>query len=1301
MSSKVLPIMLILLLLLGGIFFGPSLIKGLGKIFSGGKDTGTNGGTDGGVGGTGDTGTGTEQTPLALELKVQIFDKNQKEILSNAEYELCDPSKGDSALITVTSTKKVTGQIFLLESGAKAQEFEISSALTEFEENKPFELKWDCKNPKDSQFLADSYYHLVAKGGGQESPFAFILITKTDPLFDRDQFISDNPWPPKIEFGLSEIQQVQQTFTGPSALPYTQEELMEGTSFLEKALAPDKPTIKDLAAIEMEGGKISAKIQNKQGSFEPFEIEVNADFSEYFAQKKPLPRTIDTTIQFEYTSALPGFRNPPPIALKINLNESGVILFKQKNDELNDFLTDLAFKKGWGLIPIEEKISPQAILEKIKENFTPTVPQKPVGPFKHLLIVGSHEDIPFTNEESVLEGSKEQVLDSAFYGNTDDDQFIELSVGRIPTSDPQDVNNYFSAAKEREAKKPDYAYVKGTGQMPGSGQLPEFLAKGKTEQELNEIFIRQQFIYTGFTPQFDEEKKAFPVKEARENELLFDNFSNGCQPISGTVFSTHTTCNPAEVLDPKPKSSEYSNVIISTKKEAQDSIEKYSLLLQKTTLNPMQSAGSSFKDYLNTAIVHFGGEFTQALLGDPSNTIETMFDLLDAEKKAGVSLEGKQLKVQLPKLDLEGLNDLFLLGKDKPFTEQEFENIKAGKFAVANANIKETDFPFVTQAEKPDYGLSYRLVLDKDRHAEDEAVKDLVVIENFNKNNPLKPKKGKIIVSSPFSQFRRVALEMRREIATSDELEKHIEVLQAKTDDVETTAENIDGIEYNSRTIELKGVLPGFYSNFLDSFGTITINYISPNDPSKGITVKGSLSGIEKTKDKYSNSAANPKILYFDKYRLAFQVSEKEEERFALLGTYKEIQDFEKHDGTRKITIDSTMPNFFTTPYDYVVFRGITSGRFVWPNFTATPILWAKIKNDGKLITGQPIQLQNVYGFLQYPKSTIKLKLLYRKLNDTQTEILYEIIDAQNVRPLKEDKVFLVETSNARHPKITESVKAAVAKIFQENPGLKTGKGFSDPSRVLLLDYYGLIVYLGFVEDSFYLSNAALMNPFDYSPGQGYAAAKEAIASAKGKVTAKALIEGKEEPIEVKLDVITNTASQGTDRGASVSFQLGLEDMLELIKNGAEKKKFYIVFDGFEKGFGTATGETTSPTIQPADESEPKVEITSVYANGEYDTSKTIELVSGQEFKLIVEFITEPDKKYKAQLFFGDAQVVGERQIEYPNSKGTYVVDSEKIIQELFTGIEKGTQAKIKVRLIDDNGKQTDSDEISLVKGYD
>lgn len=135
----------------------------------------------------------------------------------------------------------------------------------------------------------------------------------------------------------------------------------------------------------------------------------------------------------------------------------GIILINE-NSEIASFANNLSEERGWILLQTESS-NPKIIRQDIV-NITNKYP------ITYLLIIGNESTIPIIDYETLEYflhdrelvppyelgrrqssgapySAADNVLDSIYYGNIDDDPYIELAVGRLPFNDLTTIKNYY------------------------------------------------------------------------------------------------------------------------------------------------------------------------------------------------------------------------------------------------------------------------------------------------------------------------------------------------------------------------------------------------------------------------------------------------------------------------------------------------------------------------------------------------------------------------------------------------------------------------------------------------------------------------------------------------------------------------------------------------------------------------------------------------------------------------------------------------------------------------------------------
>ncbi|MBI4044251.1 MAG: hypothetical protein HY392_00915 [Candidatus Diapherotrites archaeon] len=1246
--DKIWAILLIVLGIIGALFGANYLIDNLGQ---GGPDSGLN---------------EPEKATVTLDVDKNPF----------------NPSRGEKIKITVKTDKAIDANIYLAYSdqpGTPNHLMPLEKSLVRIPantESEGYQIEWDGTDSATGKLLRPgSHYKIAVKEETKNNDGAYdeknITISGIIEGYDRTALLEN--WQEKIEIGFTEQTPAgtyKKTLINPQDPP------------LETNFFP-VPATEDVDIFfpgYPELGKIGFEVRPVPGTDELFELEMTLDYSDYFKREIIEPQTIKGQIEIQF--GLP-YDSPPPIELVIHLNESGAILYKTGSTELGEYLAQLSGEKGWGLIPITDG-TPQAIQEEILRQYRGEKVEIPlaltIGPFKNLLLIGWHDSIPFYDETGVLgkndkeEFDEERILDQVYYGNIDDDPFVELSVGRIPFSGADNLRAYFEAASKREPSEEPYIYVASNGPIYRQQDVGEFEGKNLDQQQLNNAFIRKQFLYTGYSPEFDDPSNGFFVDNVNAAVIsgfrAIDDFTNcemGDTESSSNYptdfsFVFHKACDPivtANFLSGP-------NIVVLTKKDAfEDTVKSYIYSTLSQKIPGRFKAGDSFKDYINLAVA---SEFNEAekyyaLYGDPSNIVRTNGALFDPNKRVKMNLEGEEITLEMPRLDP---NDFFSLGKDKPFSEKEIENIKAGNFAVADATILEKDTPFVTNATKRTPSETYVLVLDKDGYADnDEPYTELMLVTRTDQpQRQLSPMQEPQDIYQKdtqkgfkFPEFKRAAIEIWRGAT-------HAEVLEGLIDGTYAGKTQVNGVEYDTYMVELSGNIiytesgEAFYPGFLDSSGTVEITQNKDNSLNFEVT----LSSLEKTKNaQESNVTLNPKHLRFDSYKLVF-----ENQKTGATDAEPLYSGLSK---TSETITKGPLPDSKVSGFDTISLYGEKSsfGSF---DFMGKPILSARIRDDeGNLLLGQEIEMQNTLGFLNYPNSTVTLELYNRQNEEGYSEVLFKITGVDDLSPLAENKVILLQTTDDSPNKgmITPSVTQAVRKILEEKPTLK--EKFPDPKNVLLLDGDWAKVFFGhFVEGAYFFSNRLTLVPFSYGLDKDFDSVKNAFLNAdfansdyEGKKLFRAkTASGTEFEIDAGLGFLTGGTYVGDDQkqdeqsDSRFYFQFDLEDLFTLMKEGAGEGNYYTLsIDGFKDGFEKPpapepfTGPPDfigPPSPEEEIEQEPvSVLIEQIFVGGQKiehgETWNFRQIVKTGEEAIVVNFSTSIHPFAKAELFSGDEKL--------------------------------------------------------------
>ena len=121
-------------------------------------------------------------------------------------------------------------------------------------------------------------------------------------------------------------------------------------------------------------------------------------------------------------------------------NTTGMVLAR-KNSSVEDAAQRVAIGKEWRFLTVDTN-DPILIRDKIKEEYDKEL-------FEYLLIVGNDTEIPLEDKwDLIYSGYVEgHILDSLYYGNMNNDSFVELCVGRLPFDNESIICSYYNHLK--------------------------------------------------------------------------------------------------------------------------------------------------------------------------------------------------------------------------------------------------------------------------------------------------------------------------------------------------------------------------------------------------------------------------------------------------------------------------------------------------------------------------------------------------------------------------------------------------------------------------------------------------------------------------------------------------------------------------------------------------------------------------------------------------------------------------------------------------------------------------------------
>jgi len=1217
MSSGLGIILAILAVILMGSFFGGGIGDFFSNLFGGGDDTNTPDGIPPSVQETprdlGDKKSAINLLYKGPHIETGIRVQITPPVLVTSKY---DGKERPIEIIVTNGLREKTKPLRLLLANEETNTVHIF--IEDFTLNrKSFrQIFWDGKDNTGKNVEAGNYFVFAEKKDDKKAvAIASLTIRNYDDTRDREKLIRDNPWPHEIEVGLTpnlrEITIERPVVnTNTSYHPDLGLEIKEFTKpeFYHIQVAVESTTnfTSQNQLLSPNDERISVKVLDVDGKGEygpddPFTmfltLNFNDYFDDYFKQKKPLPAKKEFTILIDTVFE----KLSEPIKVTVYLNESGLILYKSNesvssdvdapiesfeptegnstDESVPEIIKKMALKRGWDILGVESN-DPTTIQTLIQEKYD-------AKKFTHLLIVGSVEDIPFIDEQGLLgEKYENQVLDSAYYGNMDSDPFIELSVGRLPTTRYSNVEVYFEGLDNFETQEQNYVYVTGTENKCEISSI-----EGFPTDEKNKAFIRKQFLFTGNGPDFDEVEgfdvyqKRFKVAETDVGQRVYDNFSTECFENRDSIGSiaNNTACDFSEIRG-IPFSTFSNIVLIERESENQCSDEttlefseysppKYYSLLNFDPFFANPTIGVSLRDFLNSLISLNQAPVYHALMGDPSNIVNAHKKSQQQNQRTHVKLESDEQKIviSMPKLNL---NDFFFLGNDSPFKEAEIDMIKEGHFAIADAKIIETSYPFVTDASKNRNGLNYGLILDGDLTTNDQNV---IILQNFDGKIGPQDKPVKAVFGKDFKfeeYYTRLALEV---YSTSGPI---MEVRQAyryhsfdKKVVMEEGEREIDGEIYNFHTLRLGD--PGdnsLHPNYLDSTGTIIIENTDETKRKFKINLEIEATYIE-------DDAEYNTHLKFDSYTIFLEDSSSEKESKIV------VEDFKVDWRTDQTEQTAEFDLMELEGYDQISVYGNTN-KFTGFDFLSKPILTGKIRNKQKaLLTGKTLEFENELGFLQFSDSSLVVTIFERENELGFSDVLSQVIEVNNVRALKEDKVILVETTNADHEAITFSVRETVKTILEENPKLKDK--FTNPLNVLLINGdYSFDFSVIFTENVLFFSNGLSLSPHRYynrfeGHGKSFKGVKETLkATDKSKLTTTAKSRssnGQQFEIDMGLYFFGDEQEEANN---GFGFELDLEDLFRLIESKIGDDIYRLEIEGFEQNFE----EAEVAVIEPIDD---------------------------------------------------------------------------------------------------------------------
>ncbi|MBI2597897.1 MAG: hypothetical protein HYW50_01745 [Candidatus Diapherotrites archaeon] len=900
-----------------------------------------------------------------------------------------------------------------------------------------------------------------------------IIIYSADDTRNRAKLIEENRWPKELEVGVSPNKQLA-VIGKPDA---GQKKIFVVNEFSSETLGIEDKDFPITLAHEIvinglpqtqlsnaEQKKIKVEVKDFEGDgseygSEPYGLIISLDYSEYFTQNMPLPEKE----VFEISFSSPPFPTSPQINLKVNINESGAILYKKENSELFEFVQELAFKKGWELIGIENvaglsekartkeaflqptlvvidqteegpnplKDSQQTILlaQKIREQITSAYDQRP---FTHLLVIGNNDELPMLDNDGLP-------LDHTFYANVDSDAAAELSVGRLPLNVEQ-LKEYFAGFKETT----DYSFFLGEGQAFERGY------SNASQEENNRVLVREHFLYTGFSPVFNANVNAgsgeFLVFAQQEpigglQDFIaphcpdfdhinqFEKFSSIVNPRycvleSGGGVSFAQTRSANAVGFEKALSNQNGEPLEGNEllKELNEKIpfETFSLLVHERSASA-ESIGEAFRDYLNGTSLFYENTPTHYLLfGDPSNTIDTAKLKPNLEKKSFVEFGEKFITTNLPPLNL---NELFF--RDEPvFSATDLQNISQGKFATANAAIISEEFPFVTAIELSNplaVGVTHSVELVKTGYSGESIILDEIGESAINEQKSFTQEKRLANLN-----YNKIVLKVKNSANTAEVLRGTTSWPKNPVPGEKTmpVTQGVNKQDYYYDRVILKHD-DSIHANFLNATGKIENFSKNSSNVSNASNVSFDyiFENLPVITANQTKSMRDQKLLVFDYYELVLENDEQDE---IVIAKLKPAVGTENKFFSKPVKVSVTnLP--VKEGYDKIrLYGALESGTGLFAN---TPILTGTLANG---------ELKNIFGFTQYPKAEAVVHLFYRKIpiyEGSKAAVYYPLyyeIEYKSVAPFTQgnNPVIVLESDNKKYQ--TNSMKAFAKKLQLE-----------------------------------------------------------------------------------------------------------------------------------------------------------------------------------------------------------------------------------------------------------------------------
>ncbi|MEI7620798.1 MAG: C25 family cysteine peptidase, partial [Candidatus Falkowbacteria bacterium] len=400
----------------------------------------------------------------------------------------------------------------------------------------------------------------------------------------------------------------------------------------------------------------------------------NASITQTRTCTNPVPTNGGTTCSGSATSVCPA---TSACVQGISSQAAGIVLVRAGSD-IERIAGEIADKKKWTLLSIG-KITPLEVKNKIKELF------KKDSSIGYLLIIGTDEQIPIKDKwgyipfeiSQVYEDSQGSVLDSLFYGNMDEDVFVELGVGRIPFDRDSDVRNYFNnltvgGSKNYSIHYPIYEDVSAFDKISGvcvsrefnnifsiSPQKTSFLnflndAKlfmVDTHGSVDLLALKDDFFYKKDIPDLYKNRPLIISNACLSAQQLGVEFiKKGSSAFLGEYFGTGDYGVDKALFFPKT---------ILRGSSLGNSLREYlNYSIAKETVNKkfLYSESENVIDVLNVDNSIYG-DVTIILFGDPSLTVSSVSSSLG---EVSLEMGNNEFYINIPKPKIETIDSTYV-----------------------------------------------------------------------------------------------------------------------------------------------------------------------------------------------------------------------------------------------------------------------------------------------------------------------------------------------------------------------------------------------------------------------------------------------------------------------------------------------------------------------------------------------------------------------------------------------------------------------------------------------------------------